>query len=206
MTTRLLHIASSILGTHSASRLLSAAIINRLQSLEPGLETTYRDLAAAPLPHLTPAFLPTAPSGETSPEDVPAERAESQAVLDEFLAANIVVIGAPMYNFTIPSQLKAWLDRILIAGKTFSYDANGPKGLAGDKQVIVAIARGGLYGTGTPMAAVEHVESYLKAVFGFIGVTRIEFVVAEGLQMGPEHRGKALDGALEAATRTSIAA
>ncbi len=204
MTTRLLHIDSSILGEHSASRTLSAAIVDQLRAHAPDLESSYRDLAAAPLPHLTPALLPAGPSAEGA--EVPAGRAESHAVLDEFLAANIVVIGAPMYNFTIPSQLKAWLDRILIAGKTFSYDANGPKGLAGDKQVIIAITRGGFYGPGTPAAAIEHVESYLKAVFGFIGVTRIEFVVAEGLQMGPEHRGKALEGALEAAGRTSIAA
>src|SRR4029077_412772 len=110
----------------------------------------------------------------------------------------IVVLGAPMYNFTIPSQLKAWIDRILVAGKTFRYSAGGPEGLAGSKRVIVAISRGELYGAGMPAAALEHVETYLRGVFGFIGVSRLEIVVAEGLQIGPEQRAKAMQGALRA--------
>ena len=126
--------------------------------------------------------------------------AASQAVLDEFLGADIVVIGAPMYNFGIPSQLKAWIDRIAVAGKTFRYTANGPEGLAGNKRVIVAVSRGGLYGAGMPAAAFEHVESYLRGVFGFLGVTDLEIVVAEGLQIGPEQREKAMQGALQTVT------
>ena len=102
-----------------------------------------------------------------------------------------------MYNFTIPTQLKAWIDRILIAGKTFRYGANGPEGLAGDKRVIIAISRGGFYGPGAPSEAAEHLETYLRTVFGFIGVTNLEFIVAEGVQIGPEHREKALVGALD---------
>jgi FMN-dependent NADH-azoreductase len=111
-----------------------------------------------------------------------------------------VVIGAPMYNFSVPSQLKAWIDRILVAGKTFRYGANGPEGLAGNKRVIIAISRGGLYGAGTQAAAAEHLETYLRTVFGFIGVTNPEIILAEGIQLGPDHREKALAGALEAAT------
>ena len=126
-------------------------------------------------------------------------------MLDEFLAADILVLGAPMYNFTLPSQLKAWIDRIAVAGKTFRYGANGAEGLAGDKRVIVAISRGGFYGAGTPAAAREHLETYLRSVFGFIGVTRLEFISADGVQIGPEHREKALANALEAATNLQAA-
>ena len=110
---------------------------------------------------------------------------------------DVIVIGAPMYNFSIPSQLKAWIDRIAVAGKTFRYTANGPEGLAGNKRVIVAVSRGGLYSAGMPAAAFEHVESYLRGVFGFLGVTDLEIVVAEGLQIGPEQREKAMQSALQ---------
>ena len=125
--------------------------------------------------------------------------------MDEFLAADIVVLGAPMYNFTLPSQLKAWIDRIVVAGKTFKYGAQGPEGLAGNKRVIVAISRGGFYGPGTPAAVGEHLETYLRWVFGFIGVKNPEFIFADGIQMGPEYRAKALAGALQAATNLHAA-
>jgi FMN-dependent NADH-azoreductase len=128
------------------------------------------------------------------------EVATSQAVLAEFLGADAIVLGAPMYNFTIPSQLKAWIDRVVVAGKTFKYDAQGVQGLAGNKRVIVAISRGGFYGAGTPMAALEHLETYLRSVFGFIGVTQLEFISADGIQVGPEHREKAITDALQAVT------
>jgi FMN-dependent NADH-azoreductase len=128
------------------------------------------------------------------------ELAAGQSVMDEFLAADTVVLGAPMYNFTLPSQLKAWIDRIVVAGKTFKYDAQGAKGLAGDKRVVVAISRGGFYGPGTPAAALEHLESYLRGIFGFIGVTKLEFIFADGIQAGHEHREKALSSALQAVT------
>jgi FMN-dependent NADH-azoreductase len=110
-----------------------------------------------------------------------------------------------MYNFSIPSQLKAWIDRILIAGKTFRYTAQGPQGLAGNKRVIVALSRGGYYGQGTPTAALEHLESYLRGIFGFIGVTALEFIAADGIQVGPEHREKALANALEAVSQLQAA-
>ena len=142
-----------------------------------------------------------------TPTDPAVQRdvALSQAVLDEFLSADMVVLGAPMYNFTIPSQLKAWIDRILVAGKTFRYSAQGPEGLAGNKRVIVAISRGGFYGPGTQAAAFEHLESYLRGVFGFIGVTKLEFISADGVRVGPEHREKALASALQAVTKLEAA-
>jgi FMN-dependent NADH-azoreductase len=131
---------------------------------------------------------------------VQKDLAASQAVLEEFLAADIVVIGAPMYNFTLPTQLKAWIDRIVVAGKTFRYGAAGAEGLAGNKQVVVAISRGGFYGAGTPAAAMEHLETYLRGVFGFIGVTNLEIIVAEGLAVGPQQRETAMQNAMQTAT------
>ena len=196
---KLLHIDSSVLGPHSVSRQVSAAITDRLRRATPQLEIVYRDLTATPLAHLSGSHL-AASQGATPEAALLPDIVAGQAVLNEFLAADIVVLGAPMYNFTIPSQLKAWIDRIVIAGKTFKYGAQGPEGLAGGKRVIIAVSRGGFYGAGTPMAVGEHLETYLRWVFGFIGITNPEFVYADGIQLGPEHREKALAGALQAAT------
>jgi len=177
---KLLHVDSSVLGENSASRSLTAAIVARLRAEHPGIEVTRRDLAAQSLPHFTPVL------GEGHPCI-----ARNSEVLDEFLAADVVVVGAPMYNFTIPSQLKAWIDRILTAGKTFRYTENGPEGMAGGKRVIIASSRGGIYSEG-PAAAVDFQETYLKHVFGFIGIQDVEFVRAEGLNLGAEQRDAAL--------------
>jgi FMN-dependent NADH-azoreductase len=201
---KLLHIDSSVLGPHSVSRQVSSAVVERLRQANPSLELVYRDLTQTPLAHLTGSHLAVA-QGAPVPAELAPDVAASGAVLDEFLAADIVVIGAPMYNFTIPSQLKAWIDRIIVAGKTFKYDGNGPQGLAGHKRMIVAMSRGGYYGAGTPAASLEHLETYLRVVFGFIGITDPEFIVADGIQVGPEHREKALAGALEAATNLRAA-
>lgn len=204
---KLLHIDSSILGDNSVSRQVAAAAVEKIRKAAPATIVTYRDLAATPLPHLTLAHLPgDHPLSALVPDAfaLPEEKAGSQAVLNEFLAADTVVIGAPMYNFTIPSQLKAWLDRILVPGKTFGYGEKGPMGLAGAKRVIVAIARGGFYGAGAPAAAVEHAEAYLRAVFGFIGIANPEFIVAEGVQTGPEQREKSLGLAVQTAAALHI--
>lgn len=196
---KLLHIDSSVLGPHSISRQVSAAVVDRLRQATPSLDLVYRDLTQTPLAHLSGSHLAAA-QGAPAPAELAPDLAASAAVLNEFLDADIVVIGAPMYNFTIPSQLKAWIDRILVAGKTFKYGANGPQGLAGNKRVIVAISRGGYYGADTPAALGEHLETYLRWVFGFIGITNPEFIFADGIQVGPDHREKALAGALQAAT------
>jgi FMN-dependent NADH-azoreductase len=201
---KLLHVDSSVLGPHSVSRQVSAAIVDRLRQTTPGLEIVYRDLTSTPLAHLSGSHLAVAQGGVPEAALQP-DLAAGQAVLEEFLAADIVVLGAPMYNFTIPSQLKAWIDRIIVAGKTFKYGAQGPEGLAGGKRVIVAISRGGFYGAGTPMAVGEHLETYLRWVFGFIGIANPEIISAEGIQVGPEHREKALAGALQAATNLHAA-
>jgi len=173
----ILHIDASINGENSASRTISRSIVDQLKSTQWGEEVIYRDLAADPLPHLTlDAFADT-------------------SVLDEFFAADTIVIGAPMYNFTLPTQLKSWIDRIVIAGKTFQYGAYGPEGLAKGKRVIIALARGGFYNEGSPAAALEHLETYLRGVFNFIGIEP-EFVVADGLAIGPEQRDASISQAL----------
>lgn len=188
---KVLHIDSSILGDHSVSRRLSAKVVEHLRHSSPGTEVTYRDLADEPLAHVSPAYLtPNAPA------EVQAQQAEGQTVLDEFLAADAVVIGAPMYNFTIPSQLKSWIDRLVVAGKTFRYTDSGPVGLVEpSKKVIIVSTRGGLYGHGTPGAVNDFQEPYLRAVLAFIGVTNVEFVRAEGVAYGPEVKQAALDAA-----------
>src|SRR5256885_3219355 len=151
---KLLHIDSSVLGPHSVSRQVSAAIVERLRKANPGLEVSYRDLMLTPLAHLSAPHL-AAGQGAAPEADLQADIVAGQTALEEFLASDIIVLGAPMYNFTIPSQLKAWIDRILVAGKTFKYSAQGVEGLAGSKRVIVAISRGGFYGPGTPAARSE---------------------------------------------------
>ena len=202
---KLLHIDSSVLGPHSVSRQVTAAIVDRLQKATPDLNVTYRDLTATPLAHLSGSHLAAAQGAVPEAVALQQDLAAGQTVLEEFLAADIVVIGAPMYNFTIPSQLKAWIDRILVAGKTFKYSAQGVEGLAGNKRVIIAISRGGFYGAGTPSAAAEHLETYLHSVFSFIGIANPEIIVAEGVQIGPEQRKKALESALTAATNLRAA-
>ena len=196
---KLLHIDASIQGANSASRQLSSAVVERLRRATPDLEITYRDLAADPLWHLSGAHLAAAQGASPESAELRQDVATGQAVLDEFLVADIVVIGAPMYNFTIPSQLKAWIDRIVVAGKTFRYGASGPEGLAGNKRVIIAISRGGLYGPGAQAAALEHVETYLRGILGFIGIKDPEFIIAEGLLIGPQQREKSIQYALQAA-------
>jgi FMN-dependent NADH-azoreductase len=201
---KLLHLDSSVLGPHSVSRQVSAAIVERLRHANPGLEIIYRDLTTTPLAHLSGSHL-AAGQGAPPESSLQQDIATGHAVLDEFLAADIVVLGAPMYNFTIPSQLKAWIDRILVAGKTFKYSSQGVEGLAGNKRVIVAISRGGFYGAGTPAAVGEHLETYLRWVFGFIGVKNTEFISADGIQVGPEHREIAVASALKAANSLDAA-
>ena len=201
---KLLHIDSSVLGPHSVSRQVSAAIVERLREATPHLDIVYRDLSSTPLAHLSGPHLAAA-QGAAPDDALRQDLAAGQAVLEEFLAADIVVLGAPMYNFTIPSQLKAWIDRILVSGKTFKYSAQGVEGLAGNKRVIIAISRGGFYGAGTPSAAAEHLETYLHWVFSFVGIANPEIIVAEGVQIGPEQREKALESALTAATKLRAA-
>jgi FMN-dependent NADH-azoreductase len=184
---KLLHIDSSALGSHSVSRGLTKDIVAQIKSAHPDTAIHYRDLAAQPLPHWAPVADAEDPSALLGNE-----------VMDEFLDADVIVLGAPMYNFGIPSQLKAWIDRIVVAGKTFRYTANGPEGLAGGKRVIVASSRGGFYGAGTAGAVMDFQENYLRAVLGFVGITDVQFVRAEGIAVSAEHKERALATARDA--------
>ncbi len=181
---KLLHIDSSILGPNSASRALSAAVVAQFKQRHPGLQIRYRDLDAKPIPHLSGAAL----AGQDS-----AATELSATLMDEFLAADLIVLGVPMYNFGIPSTLKAWIDRIAIAGKTFRYTAEGPQGLVGDKQLVLALARGGVY---EPNALGEHQESYLRFMFGFLGISNPVVLTAEGLARSGADRDRIIGEAL----------
>ncbi|HDR9583252.1 TPA: FMN-dependent NADH-azoreductase [Burkholderia stabilis] len=195
---KLLHIDSSILGQASVSRELSAQAVATFRARDPGLTVTRLDLAATPIGHLTAEHLAAA-QGAPVDDALKADVEIGQRALDEFIAADIVVIGAPMYNFSIPSQLKAWIDRISVVGKTFGYGENGPVGLCGGKKLVVVSSRGGVYSEGSPMAAVDHQETYLKAAFGLLGIKEITFIRAEGVAMGDDLRNGALASAKQAA-------
>ncbi|MFA5956451.1 FMN-dependent NADH-azoreductase [Hyphomicrobium sp.] len=197
---KLLHVDSSILGPGSVSRQLSAEIAAAEQRLHPGIQVIYRDLAVEPVGHLSGAHLAAAQGAAPEAADVRQDVAAGQAALEEFLAADIVVVGAPMYNFAIPSQLKAWIDRLAVAGKTFRYDETGVHGLAGGKKVIIASSRGGFYGPETQIAFLDHQETYLRNLFGFFGITDVTFIRAEGINLGPDQRAQSI-----AAAQTSIA-
>lgn len=200
---KLLHIDSSILGEYSISRDLSAHIVSVLVTENPALEVKYVDLAAAPLAHLSAAHV-AATHGAPVAQELKADLAAGQKALEDFLAADVIVIGAPMYNFSVPSQLKAWIDRLAVAGKTFSYaEGKGPEGLCGGKKVIVASSRGGVFSEGSPAAALDHQEAYLKTLFGFLGVTDISVVRAEGIAMGEQARNGAVAKAKDSASALS---
>ncbi|WP_269532281.1 FMN-dependent NADH-azoreductase [Chitinimonas sp. BJYL2] len=183
---KLLHIDSSILGDHSASRQLSREAVEAWRVAEPTAIVSYRDLAADAPNFLSGLSLAAnATPAELRDAAQKHEAALSEQILNEFLAADAIVIGAPMYNFSIPSQLKAWIDRIAVAGKTFRYGPNGPEGLAGGKKVIIVSTAGGQH-AGQPTAAAH--DEYLKLVLQFVGITDITIVHAHGLAMGPAAR------------------
>jgi len=177
---KLLHLDSAATGSQSVTRELSASIVARWREAVPGLNVTYRDLDAQPLPHLNSAVLAKAD---------PAVAAESEATLQQFLDSDVIVVGAPMYNFSVPSTLKAWIDRVAVAGRTFRYTEKGPEGLAKGKTLVIASGRGGLYGDNSPA---DFQEAYLRQVFGFLGVDDVRLVRAEGVAYSPQHRSDAL--------------
>lgn len=190
---KLLHIDSSILGEHSASRQLSHELVEAWKAAQPQAEVSYRDLASDAISHFSSATLLAAGTAEALRDAALRHEAQlSASTLAEFLASDAVVIAAPMYNFSIPSQLKAWIDRIAVAGQTFRYTEVGPEGLCGNKKVIIVSTAGGLH-VGQP-TGVGH-EDYLKVMLGFLGITDIEFVRAHGLAYGEDVRSKALSDA-----------
>ncbi|MFY9961011.1 FMN-dependent NADH-azoreductase [Pseudomonas sp. Hg5Tf] len=190
---KLLHIDSSILGDNSASRQLSRSVVDAWKAADPSLEVVYRDLAADAISHFSAATLVATGTPEAMRDAAQQHEAQlSSDTLQEFLAADAVVIAAPMYNFTIPTQLKAWIDRVAVAGQTFRYTEAGPEGLCGDKKVILVSTAGGLH-AGQP-TGVGH-EEFLKVFLGFIGITDLEIVRAHGLAYGEEHRNNAMSAA-----------
>lgn len=190
---KLLHIDSSILGEASASRQIGADIVRALGQQEPGLDIAYRDLASAPPAHLDASVLQAVRGDITQLNDAQrAERAYNDTLVDEFLAAEILLIGAPMYNFSVPTQLKAWLDRLAVPGKTFRYTETGPVGLAGGKTVYIVSSRGGKLAGSAAETAMDHQEAYLKTMLGFFGISDVRIVRAEGLAMGEAARTEGL--------------
>lgn len=194
---QILHLDSSLLGAASVSRILSSQIVARLLALHPSSNVIYRDLGDDPALHLSgnhlAAWQGTVAKGAVLVDDL----FKGTAYLEELLASQIIVIGTPMYNLTIPTPLKAWIDRISLAGKTFHYTANGPEGLLKNKQAYIASARGGVYSPESPAATLEHQESYLIGLLGFLGISDTKVVRAEGLAISPQAKDTAIAQALE---------
>lgn len=200
----ILHIDSSIQGELSVSRKISKAVVSRLKEISPQSPVIYRDLATDPLPQISPQVIAATHAVDGATHAASEASALTEA-LDQVLGADVIVIGAPMYNFSIPTQLKTWLDAIAVPGKTFSYGPEGMRGLLGEKRVVVASARGGFYGPDSPAASAEHHETYLRAFFGFLGVTRFEVIRAEGVRIAPEIAERAIEAALTQAIHLQAA-
>jgi len=193
---KLLHIDSSILAANSTSRLLSAETVAAWRAAHPDTTVEYLDLAVDAPAHFSADSLGIKTGVQAQPTEAQKRENElSEKLVSQFLAADVVVIGTPFYNFSIPTQLKAWIDRLAQAGRTFKYTDKGPVGLAGGKTIIVASTRGGVYSTSEGGQAMEHQESYLKVIFGFFGVTDVRFVRAEGVAMGEGAKAAALASA-----------
>ncbi len=202
----ILHVDSSITGDQSVSRRLSAAILARFRALDPAAAVTYRYVVADPLPDFSGAiaFARSQPA-DARPAAIRADVERLDRVVAEVLAADVVVVGAPMYNFGLPSQLKHWLDALAVAGTTFRYGPNGAEGLLGGRRLVIASARGGVYGAGTARAAFDHQETHLASFFAFLGITDVETIRAEGTMMGPDVKTRAIDGALRDAAELTAA-
>jgi FMN-dependent NADH-azoreductase len=190
---KILHLDSSVLGENSASRALTAKLAATWRAAEHDAVIRYRDLGAEAPQHLSPHYLAIGATPEDQrSETQTSELKVSDALIEEFLAADALIIGAPLYNFTIPSGLKAWIDRVVVAGKTFRYSPDGPVGLAGDKKVVIVATSGGKYADSpVDLAHVGH----LKTVLGFLGIKDITVVRAAGLNLGAEVRSTAVAAA-----------
>ena len=196
MSYTILHLDSSPMGDRSVSKKLTAKLVSELVVKHPDHAVVYHDLGANPVPHLSSTTLAAffTPTEHQTPE-LAAAIALSDQLTSELLAADVIVVGAPMWNLGIPSSLKAWVDHVVRMGKTFKYTDTGAKGLLDPaKKVIVVSSRGGMYTEG-PAQAYDHQETYLKTVFGFLGLSDISFIRAEGVAMG--------DAALSAALQTA---
>ena len=190
---KLLHIDSSIMQSDSVTRQLSADVVAEWIKAHPSTTVERLDLAADAPNHFGADALGIRSGVQGEPtESQRHENEVSEELVSQFLDSDVIVIGAPFYNFSIPTQLKAWIDRVAQAGRTFKYTESGPVGLAKGKTVIVALARGGVYSNSETGQAMEHQESYLKVIFGFFGVTDVRVIRAEGMAMGEEQKAAAL--------------
>lgn len=189
---KLLAIDSSILTNTSVSRQLTRSFVSRWQKIYPETEVVYRDLHAQPINHLSQKILAanSVPSTQISAE-IREEMNLSMQLISELLSASVLVIGAPMYNFSIPSQLKSWIGRIVIAGKTFKYVDGKVQGLATGKRAYILSSRGGFYNA-EPALNLDHQERYLTSILNFIGISDITFIRAEGVNVGEEIRTQSL--------------
>jgi len=193
--TTILQINSAARSQGATSTLLVNELTEKLQQTNPGAQVVVRNLQAEPLPHLDDSILGAffTPADQRTPEQA-AISARSEALIAELQAADIVVIGAPMYNYGVSSQLKTYFDFISRAGITFRYTADGAEGLVKGKKVFVVTARGGKY-LGTPN---DSLTPYLQIFLGSLGMTEVNFIYAEGVAMGPDAASAALAGAREA--------
>ena len=194
---QILHLDSSILGAASVSRSLSSSIVARLVTLHPGSNVIYRDLASDPALHLSSEHRAAWQGAGAKDGLLREDLFKGNAYLEELQESQIVVIGTPMYNLTIPTPLKAWIDRIALVGKTFQYTANGPEGLLKNKQAYIVSSRGGIYSPGSPAAPLEHQESYLIGLLGFLGIKQPTVIRAEGLAISAQAKDAAVNQALE---------
>ena len=192
---KILHLDASVTGQKSISRPLTKDAAKHLKELYPEAIYVYRDLVAQPLGQSTAVRRRLDADGQNPAVDQIEEFETSKQILSEFLSADTILIGAPMYNYGIPSQLKVWIDLICVPGVTFTYGPTGAKGQCGDKRVIVIATRGGRYGPGSPTESRDHQEKYLRDIFGHLGVTNITVITVEGVALGPESLEKALGAA-----------
>lgn len=190
--TNILYVTSSPRGAESYSNRVANHVIAELKAAHPGAHVKVRDVARDPLPHVDENFVAALrPSGGSLTEDQQAIIRKSDELVSELMAADILVIAAPMYNFGIPSTLKAWIDYVARAGRTFRYTEKGPEGLVKGKKAILIHSRGGVYSSG-PAQALDHQGTYLRSVLGFIGITDVESVDVEGVAFGPDAAEKAV--------------
>jgi len=188
----ILLIESSPRGAQAFSHQAARSVVNELRARHPGVNVVVRDLAENPPPHVGRAFVGAlqAQSEELTPAQVEA-LAYSDLLINEVLEADVIVLAVPVHNFSIPSTLKAWIDYVVRAGRTFSYTSNGPKGLVAGKRAIVVLASGGIFSDG-PAKPFDFHEPYLRAVLGFIGITDVDVVRVEGVAMSAIGPQKAL--------------
>jgi FMN-dependent NADH-azoreductase len=190
----------------SLSTAIASDLAAKIKAQNPGRTIVHRDLTAAALPHIDELFTGAI---RTAPDARSAEQAEavktSDALVDELLAADTIVIGTGLINFNIYSSLKTWIDNIARAGRTFKYGETGPVGLATGKKAYIVLASGGVYSEG-PAASLNHAVPYLKSVLAFIGITEVETVYVEGLAFGPEAAEKAIGAAKARAEELARAA